>query len=69
MNQEVNPLNITLLVSCSLALLLAVAALVREVRLRRALQALLAKILARWRQYVARKTSSAGDRNPDRDDH
>jgi hypothetical protein len=61
LKQEVNPLNITLLISCSLALLLAVAALVREVRLRRALQALLARILARWRQYVASKTSSDDD--------
>ncbi len=39
-------MDITLLICCSLTLLLAVAALVREVRLRRALQALLARILA-----------------------
>ena len=67
-NYEVNTLNITLLMCGSLALLLAVAALVREVRLRRALQALLARILARWREYVLHKRSSRKDPDAAGDD-
>ncbi|MEQ8788429.1 MAG: hypothetical protein RIC55_19115 [Pirellulaceae bacterium] len=42
-------MNVTLLVALSFALLLAVAALCREVRLRRALQRLLQRIFAYWR--------------------
>jgi hypothetical protein len=51
-------LNITLVASLALALLLAVVALVREVRLRRALQALLRRLLTRWRFYSHEKTRS-----------
>ncbi len=43
------PLNTSLVVCLSLALLLAVWALAREVRLRRTLQELLARLFARWR--------------------
>ncbi len=68
LTNEVKTLNITLLMCGSLALLLAVAALVREVRLRRALQALLARILARWREYVLHKRSSREDADAAGDD-
>jgi hypothetical protein len=44
-------LNIALATS-SLLVLLLVAALIREVRLRRALQTLLRRLLAKWRNYV-----------------
>jgi hypothetical protein len=40
---------VVVLVSSSLALLVVTIALVREVRLRRALQRLLARLLAHWR--------------------
>jgi hypothetical protein len=59
-------LNITLVASLALALLLAVAALIREVRLRRALQALLRRLLVRRRFYSHEKTQS--DRTVDSDD-
>ena len=42
------PLNTLVLVSLSLALLLTVAACVREAKLRRALQTLLRRLLERW---------------------
>jgi hypothetical protein len=53
-------LNTTILVlgSTSLAITFLVLALVREVRLRRALQRLLAKLLAHWRKH------NAEDRTP-----
>ena len=41
------------LATCSLVLLLAVIALVREVRLRRALQRLLLRLLTLWRNRNA----------------
>jgi hypothetical protein len=44
-------------------LLLAVAALVREMRLRRALQSLLVRLLAHWRQYVHGKSPLDDDRS------
>ena len=59
-------MNITLVASLALALLLAVVALVREVRLRRALQALLRRLLTRWRFYSHEKTQS--NREVDVDD-
>jgi len=43
------PINVALVVCLSLALLLVVIALAREMRLRRALQLLLARLLALWR--------------------
>ena len=43
------PLNTSLVVCLSLALLLAVWAFAREVQLRRALQELLFRLFARWR--------------------
>ena len=48
-------LNITILIagSMSLAITLLVLALVREIRLRRGLQQLLAKLLAHWRNQDA----------------
>jgi hypothetical protein len=51
LNQENPPLHIHLIAGLALALLLAVAALAREVRLRRALQELLRRLLTRWRQH------------------
>ena len=42
--------TVFVLVSLSLAIVFLVLALVREVRLRRALQQLLAKLLAHWRK-------------------
>ncbi|NLE37392.1 MAG: hypothetical protein GX621_17280 [Pirellulaceae bacterium] len=45
-------MNHLLLASLSLALLLAVLALVRQVRLRRALQAILFRLLQRWRSSI-----------------
>jgi hypothetical protein len=44
-------LNIPLVVCLVLALLVAVLAFVREHRLRRALQALLSRILSLWRSH------------------
>ncbi len=52
------------LASCSLLLLGAVALLIREVRLRRALQQLLFRLLALWRSLHARDRPMA----PGRDD-
>ena len=48
-------LNITILIaaSMSLAITFLVLALVREIRLRRGLQQLLAKLLAHWRNQNA----------------
>ena len=48
-------MNTTIFVlgSTSLAITFLVLALVREVRLRRALQRLLAKLLAHWRKHHA----------------
>lgn len=43
------PINTSLVVCLSLALLLVVFALAREMRLRRALQLLLARIISLWR--------------------
>ena len=54
-------LNTVPFVCCSFALLLAVVALVREVRLRRALQRLVRRLLAHWRQYVQGKTQADND--------
>ena len=43
-------MNTILVAGLSLALILAVVALVRQVRLRRALQLLLCRLLKRWRE-------------------
>jgi hypothetical protein len=48
-------LNIVFVVSSSVALLVTIVLLVREVRLRRALQAFLARLLAIWRDHVKRE--------------
>ena len=48
------PLNVALAIS-SLLILLLVAALIREVRLRRALQVLLRRLLSKWRKHVQDK--------------
>lgn len=55
------PLNTPLVVSLSLALLLAVFALAREVRLRRALQELLARLFVRWRSNEDREQAAVAD--------
>ena len=44
------PMNTILVASLSLALILAVAALVRQVRLRRALQSLLCRLMKHWKE-------------------
>ena len=49
--KEVRALNTTLLIVLVTVLVVAVIALVREVRLRRALQALLRRLLSRWRRH------------------
>jgi hypothetical protein len=49
-SREVCPVQIALLTSSILVLFLVVA-LVREVRIRRALQTLLRRLLARWRNH------------------
>ena len=59
-------LNMPLVVCLSLALLLAVLALAREVRLRRALQLLLARLFARWRSHED-ETHAAGTAADDGD--
>ena len=59
-------LNTPLVVCLSLALLLAVLALAREVRLRRALQLLLARLFARWRSHED-ETHVAGAADDDGD--
>jgi hypothetical protein len=48
----------------AVTLLLVVLALVREVRLRRALQQLLAKLLAHWRKIHVETPNSAVDQRP-----
>ena len=55
LNKGGHLLNTTIVAlgSTSLAITLLVVALVREVRLRRALQRLLAKLLAHWRKHHA----------------
>lgn len=63
------PINSSLIVCLSLALLLVVVALAREIRLRRALQMLLARILALWRsQFEAYEPTELPpkDADPDR---
>ena len=60
------PLNTLLIVLLSLALLLAVVALAREVRPRRALQLLLARLFARWRSHED-ETRVAGAADDDGD--
>ena len=55
-----------LVASLSLALVLAVAALVREARLRRALQKLLQRLILLWRSYA--NGEDRGDRDPHADD-
>lgn len=54
---------IPILAALSLALLIAVAVLVRECRLRRALQDLLRRILSLWRTHAPNDS----DRGVDRD--
>ncbi len=61
------PPVLPVIVCLSVALLLAVVALAREVRLRRALQLLLARLFARWRSHDdethAATTVADDDRN------
>jgi hypothetical protein len=54
------------LMTGSLLVLLLVAALVREVRLRRALQLLLRRLLSRWRSYVDVEEKDRSGGAPDR---
>jgi len=66
-------LNTAVLLAGAMLVLLLVVALVREIRLRRALQALLRRLLTLWRDHAQRKnrppgqtrgadTTGAGDR-------
>jgi len=50
---ELLPIDSFLIVALSVALLATVSALVREVRVRRALERLLSKLLSRWRRNLA----------------
>lgn len=52
-----------ILAALSLALLVAVAVLVREVRLRRALQDLLHRILSLWRTHAPKDPPRGVDRD------
>jgi hypothetical protein len=54
-------INTPLIVCLSLALLLVVIALAREMRLRRALQLLLARLLRMWRSSFDRRQSARPD--------
>lgn len=58
-----------LLLACmAMALLLVVAVLARQVRVRRALEILLRRLLERWRRYEANiSDSDTGDRADRRD--
>jgi hypothetical protein len=61
-------LNVAILAGTSLALLVAVGALVREMRLRRALQVLLHRLLSYWRMRAYGKNpDNHTDNQPDRD--
>ena len=57
-----SPVVLTLV---SLGLLVAVAALVRERRLRRALQTLLQRLLSHWRRHAQTDTPAAGGGDAD----
>ena len=57
-------MNYIVLSSISLALLLAVAALIKERRLRLALQNILKRLIHRWRSYA----DTQNRRRPDRHD-
>ena len=56
-----------LIAGLALALLLAVVALVREVRLRRALQELLRRLLTHWRHHFGTDDTTADPDGPDAD--
>jgi hypothetical protein len=56
-----------LIASLALALLLAVVALVREVRLRRALQELLRRLLTHWRHRFGTDDTTEDHHGPDAD--
>ena len=59
------PINTSLIACLSLALLLVVIALAREIRLRRALQLLLSRIISLWRsRFDQNRDSDADDRPP-----
>ena len=58
------PINTTLIVCLSLALLLVVIALAREMRLRRALQLLLSRIISLWRSRSNQSRNSDADDRP-----
>ncbi|GAG33442.1 unnamed protein product [marine sediment metagenome] len=58
-------MNLPLLVVGSTLVIVLVLALAREVRLRRALQRLLARLLAHWRNHDVEDTSHASQQ-PDR---
>ena len=63
------PLNTAIITSLSLALLVAVWAFAREVRLRRGLQAVLARLFAQHQRRFPDERTSAGDADtPDRHD-
>lgn len=55
----------TVIASLALALLLVVAALAREVRLRRALQALLHRLLTHWRNRFGNRHPYDNSTHPD----
>jgi hypothetical protein len=56
-----------LIAGLALALLLAVVALVREVRLRRALQELLRRLLTQWRNRFGKDDTTTVPSGPDAD--
>mgnify|MGYP006908424543 FL=1 len=58
------PINTTLIFCLSLALLLVVIALAREIRLRRALQLLLSRIISLWRSRSDQNRDSDADDRP-----
>ena len=58
------PINTPLIVCLSLALLLVVIALAREMRLRRALQLLLSRIISLWRSRSDQNRDSDADDRP-----
>ena len=58
------PINTSLIACLSLALLLVVIALAREIRLRRALQLLLSRIISLWRSRSDQNRDSDADDRP-----
>jgi hypothetical protein len=58
-------LTYVLVTSLAMALLLATAALIHQVRLRRALEALLKRLLSYWRNYATHPKPTAPADHPD----